>query len=265
MRAIQGAVVAGAFLSLAACLASAENTSADAIVDRGIRGLGGKQWLAKFNIATWKSESTFTIGDESTRVASTLIVQGIDHFRQEFVNFGSLRGRIVDPGEPSGVSLIAGNSGVQKFGESDLKLDKGLVEMQKRLVYLTVVPVTLLPLKSTQFHMKRAPDAKVNGKLANGIKAVGPDKRPFRLYFDKSTGLPARLIVDLVTERGLPTHQETTYNDYRWMSGVQKATRITVLRDGKPFVEHKISEFAFLHSVDPATFTDTTLRSASLR
>jgi hypothetical protein len=106
-----------------------------------------------------------------------------------------------------------------------------------------VVAVTLLPLKSKDFQVELAGEEKVGGKPAVGVKATGPDGKDFTIYFDKESGLPLKVVSKVAEAMGGEFKQETTFEDYKEMDGIKKATTVKATRDGEKFSEQKITEF----------------------
>jgi hypothetical protein len=229
--------------------AQADEKGAGAILDKAIKALGGEEKLAKVKAATWKTKGTISFMGNDSDVTATWTVQGLDHQRQEFE--GDFGGNKI-----TGVTVVAGDKGWRKFGENGMALDKEGLANQKRMLYLSVVPITILPLKTKAFKVETAGEEKVGGKAAVGIKATGPDGKDFTLYFDKETGLPAKLVAKVHGFMGEEFTLETTYSDYKEMGGIKKATKAVSTRDGEKFQSHEVTEFKVLDKVDPKTFTE---------
>jgi hypothetical protein len=228
---------------------AADASDANAVLDKAIKALGGDEKLSKVKAATWKTKGTITFGGNDNEVTSQWTVQGLDHARQEFEgNFG---GNMV-----KGVTVLAGDKGWRDFGGDRMEMDKDAVANQKRIVYLTMVPATILPLKSKEFKVEAIAEETVGGKPAAGIKATGPDGKEFNLYFDKESGLPVKMVAKVIGFMGDEFTQETTFSDYQEMAGIKKATKIQHKRDGEKFMEFQITEFKLLDEVDAKTFAE---------
>jgi hypothetical protein len=174
-------------------------------------------------------------------------MQGLDHLRSEFEGeFGGMKVK--------GITVLAGDKGWRKFGDMDQDMDQDAVANEKRSLYLQVVPITLVPLKGPSFKVQALGEEKVAGKPAVGLKVTGPDGKDFKLYFDKETGLPAKLVAKVVGFMGEEFMQETTYGNYKDFDGIRRATRILSKRDGMPFIEQEVTDFRALQKVDPKTF-----------
>jgi len=220
-----------------------------AVLDKAIKALGGEEALGKVKAASWKSKTKTTFMGNESEGSSLMILQGLDHARQEFE--GDFNGN-----KFKGVTLLSDDKGVRKFGDNRQDLDKEGVIGQKRIVYLTVIPITILPLKGKDFKLEMAAEEKVNDKPAVGIKVTGPEKKDFTIYFDKESGLPVRTIAKIPGFQGEEVTQETTYSNYKEMAGIQKAAKVVTKRNGEKFQEQEVTEFKLLDKVDPKTFTD---------
>src|SRR5207253_5998748 len=122
-----------------------------------------------------------------------------------------------------------------------------------RSVYLTVIPITIVPLKGKEFKVAPLGEEKVGGKPAVGVKVTGPDGKDFNLYFDQESGLPVKLVAKVVGFMGDEFTMETIFSDYKEMGGIKKATKIESKRDGEKFQDQQVTEFRILDKVDPKT------------
>lgn len=250
MTRLIGAMLAVALVSgLSGASRAADATDTNAILDKAIKALGGEDKLSKVKAASWKTKGTITFGGNDNEVTTESTVQGLDHFRREFE--GDFGGNKI-----KGVTVLAGDKGWRKFGDNQTDLDQDALANEKRTVYLTVIPITILPLKSKAFKTAATAEETVNGKPAVGIKVTGPDGKDFSIYFDKDSGLPVRTVARVMGFMGDEFTQETTFSDYKEVDGIKKAMKIQVKRDGEKFQEHQTTEFKVLDKVDPKMFTE---------
>ena len=187
---------------------AADANDANATVDKAIKALGGQEKLSKIKAASWKSKGTISLMGNDNMFTTQSTVQGLDHINREFEgDFGGNRVK--------GLTVLAGDKGWRKFGENPMDLDSNGVANEKRTLYLTVVPLLVLPLKGKEFKLEAIGDENIDGKPAAGIKATGPDGKDFKLYFDKQTGLPVKLVARVAGFMGDEYTQETTFGDYK--------------------------------------------------
>jgi len=248
-RFIGGMLVAVVVAGLIGPGRAADVKDTKAILDKAIKALGGEEKLSKVKAASWKSKGTITFGGNDNEFTAEAVVQGLNHYRNEFE--GEFGGNKV-----KGVTVLAGDKGWRKFGDNQMELDKDSVANEKRSVYLTVIPITILPLKGKGFKVEAIGEESIGGKPAAGIKATGPDDKDFSIYFDKESGLPVKLVAKVIDFMGNEFTQETTFSDYKEMGGIEKATKIQAKRDGEKFLEVQVTEFRVRDKVDPKTFAE---------
>ena len=250
MRRFLGAVVAAAFVTgLGGPARAADDQDKKAILDKAIKALGGQEKLGKVKVVSWKAKGHINFGGNESAITSQVTVQGLDHSRQEFE--GEFMGNKV-----KGVTVLAGDKGWRKFGDMAMPLGKDAVANQKRGLYLQMVPVTLVPLTGKGFKVAAAGEEKVGGKPAVGIKVTGPDSKDFKLFFDKESGLPVKLVAKVVGFMGDEFTQETTFADYKDFKGIKKATKIENKRDGEKFLTIQVTDFRVLDKVDAKMFAE---------
>ncbi len=249
-RLMAGMVATGLLVGLVGTRAGADDAKdPKAVIDKAIKALGGEEKLSKAQSATWKGKGTISFGGSDNEFTSQTTVQGLDHFRQEFE--GEFGGNKV-----KGLVVVAGNKGWRQFGDNKMEMDKDGLANQKRSIYLTVIPMTIVPLRDKGFKTEVAGEEKVGGKPAVGLKITGPDGKDFTLYFDKESGLPVKQVAKVVGFMNEEFTQETTFADYKDFQGIKRATRIENKRDGQKFLESQTTEFKVLDKVDPKQFAE---------
>jgi outer membrane lipoprotein-sorting protein len=223
----------------------ADEKDAKAILDKAINALGGAEKLNKVKAFSWKSKGTITFNDNENEFTGEVTIKGLDQYRREFGN-----------DQFSGVVVVDGNKGWRKFGDNSTELEGDGLANEKRAIYLNVIPITLVPLNGNGFKFEAAGEEKVADKPANVLKVTGPDGKDFKLYFDKESGLPAKLVAQVLSFQGDEYTSETTYSNYKDFGGIKKATKLEIKRDGNPFQSWEITEFKILDKVEPDTFTE---------
>lgn len=236
----------GALLTIAlvsARLGSARaDEKADAILEKGIQALGGREKLEKADATETKAKGTIRFGEES-EATWKIIAQGTDRLRTEFSG---------ERGE--GIFVIAGDKGWRKFGADVGDLDGPFFESQKQSAYLTAAATRLVPLKGKGFKYEAGGEEKVGGKPAVALKCTDPDGKAFTLYLDKESGLPMAVRNKAKGFQGEDFDQETTYDDYKDFDGIKRATKVVVKRDGEPFITQTITDVKVLDKVPADTF-----------
>jgi hypothetical protein len=235
-------------LTSPARLSWADDKDPQAVIDKAIKALGGEEKLKKAEAASWKTKATVTFMGNDNDLSIESTVQGLDHYRAE------IEGKFGD-NEFKGVVVLNGNKGWRVFGDK-MDMDDDSVSNEKRQIYLQVIPARILPLKQKEFKVEMAGEEKVGDKPGVTLKVTAPDGKDFKLTFDKETGLPVKLVADVVGFGGDEFTQETTYKDYKDFGGIKKATKHESKRNGEAFIKSEITEFKALDKVDAKTFAE---------
>jgi hypothetical protein len=202
--------------------------AARAVIDKAIKAAGGEEKLAKFKSHTWKNRGTYYgMGvTDGVPYTANYAVAWPDKFRFEV--------------EGGFMTLV-------------LDGDKGW--MQAMDLYANGV-TTLTPLKDKAFKLSLTGETKVNDKPALGIKVSHKDHQDVMLYFDKDSGLlvKSERKTKVPEEGNKEVTQETLYGDYQDIEGAKMSLKITILRDGKKFVEGENFDIKPVDKLDDKTF-----------
>ncbi len=125
-------------------------------------------------------------GPESYHFNAKITVQGLDRYRSETE---------IDPtGERLKIlSVLNGNKDWFRFG-GDPRQPAPDVAALKHTLYLAVIPLTLVPLKSPGFKVESAVNDKIGDRRASTLKVTCPDGEQIKISFDKESGLPVRAV-----------------------------------------------------------------------
>jgi hypothetical protein len=217
-----------------------------AVVDKGIKALGGEDKLAKAKVISWKSKGKIFIQGNANDFTLEATAEGLTNYRSRFE--GDFGGQKIE-----GIGVLNADKGWRTFPDNS-ELDAEHFANQKRDAYLQVLPITLVGLKEKTFKLEADKEEQVDGKPAVGIKVTGPDKKEFTIFFDKESGLPVKLIGKVVNFMDQEVTQETTFSGYKDFDGIKKATKIETKHDGEKLIEAEVTEFKVSDNVDPKTF-----------
>jgi hypothetical protein len=248
MKKFLGAVFVALLISGASRPVWADEKDTTAIIDKATMALGGEEKLTKANVVSWKSKGTLTLNGNDSEISTRVTFQGLDHYRVEFEVKSA-------DNEFKGVTVVNGDKGWRKFGDMDQDIEAGDIATEKRRLYIQAIPALLVHLKSKDFKTEAAAEEKVGDKPAAVIKVTGPDGKDFKLYFDKESGLPVRLVAQVIGFGGDEFTEDTTYSNYKDFDGIKKATKVSSKHDGDKFVDVEVSEFKVLDKVGPETFS----------
>lgn len=212
-------------LVLVASIGRAPADDADkarAVIDKGIKALGGEDKIAKFNIQTWKEKGTYYGMGDGLPYTGVYAIQWPDQFRMEIENVF--------------IVVLNGDKGwIKAQGEVKEMSAKELTE-QKENHYGGWV-TTLLPLKDKAYQLALIDEITVDKRPAVGVQVSRKDHRDVKIYFDKETGLRVKSELRVLDESGKEVGQEMFYRDYKEMQGAKIPMKIEIKRDGKRFVE----------------------------
>jgi hypothetical protein len=245
MRRLSGMALTAAFLFFPLVPARAGDDAAKAVLEKGIKALGGEEKLAKVDAFSIKTKGTYNFGGNENEMTSDAIVKGLDHIKREFGNDNF-----------HGVMVLAGDKGWRKFGDNEGEIEGDRIANEKRNAYLTVIPITLVPLKGKGFKIETAGEEKVGDKPAAVLKITGPDGKDFTLAFDKESGLPVKLVAKVLNFQGEEITSEWEFSDYKDLAGIKKATKVKVKHNGDTFADTEVTDFKVLDKVEPDTFTE---------
>jgi hypothetical protein len=243
-------VVAAVALAVVASLAAqARAQDAKAVLDKAIKAMGGEKKLAEAKAVNWKGKGTLTFNGEDYSFTLETTLAGLDHTRATFES--NIMGN-----EIKVTAVVAGDKGWRVFADMKMDLDEDNLLNEKRMMYLQLIPATLVPLRQKEFKVELVGTEKIAEKPATVLKITGPDKKDFTLYFDQETGLPVKQVAKVLGLMGEEYTQEQTYDGYKDFEGIKKATKIVSQRDGEKFISYEITDFQVLKNADPSTFKE---------
>jgi hypothetical protein len=221
--------------------ASARADDPNAVIEKAVKALGGREKLEKIHAAEAKTKGTLNIGGNESPLTAQTTSQGVDHYCLRFEGkFGG--------GDIKGATVIAGAKGWRKLGEEVMELDERTLKAEKWNLYIQLAGSNPTLLTRHGFKVVKADNGTVT--------AAGPDGKEFTIIYDKDTGLPTKLTATVMGFNGEEVKQETTYADYKDFGGIKRATKTESKRDGEPFLKQELLEFKVLDKVDPKTFEE---------
>jgi hypothetical protein len=143
---------------------------------------------------------------------------------------------------------------IQANGQ-DLPVDDKVKDALKGAVYMMKVAGLAPLLKEKGFELSPLGEITVEGKAAVGVRVSAKDQKDVSLYFDKKTGLVAKVeyrTVDPMT--GNEITEERIVTEYAETDGVPTAKRLLVNHDGNKYMEVEVLETKRLEKLDDAEF-----------
>ena len=219
----------------------------DAIIAKAVKAYGGVANLTKHAASKSKNKGTLYIGVDLP-FTQDISIQHPNKFREEMeleANGQKVAVITAFDGEKGWLSV---NGKVQELNDKILAELKEAAHLLRlgRLVFLKDKSCTLTPLG----------EAKVNDKPAVGIRVSTKGYRDVSLYFDKETGLFAKMerrVVDPMSGQELT--EERVILEHKTNDGIPTPKRVAVFRDGKKFMDAEVLEIKHLDKLDDSIFT----------
>jgi hypothetical protein len=227
-----------------------EPADARALLDRAIKAAGGADRLARLRAVTWKVNGSLFFNDQERPASFTGSVQAPDQLRIDLDAFAvkMLNGVLVINGDKEWVK--AANKGLENYLKM-VTFDIGF----RQDVYGIRSAQLLLPLRDKEVQLSLLGPTKINDRPALGITAKRQGRPDLNLYFDKETGLPIKIEMQVKGEKDA---QERTHeyflDDWKEFDGIKHPTKITYHRDGHKRFQGELSDIKPLEKLDDSTF-----------
>jgi outer membrane lipoprotein-sorting protein len=220
-----------------------------AVLDKAIAAHGGADNLTKYKAVSMhvKGKLHGVIGD-SVDVMGDISSQLPDRLRFEMaVSVMGMDFKITQ--------VVNGDKGWVALNDKVMEMTKEQMAEAKEQMHVGAV-TRLVALRDKAYKLSPLGDAKVEGKDAVGVRVEHKDRRDVSLFFDKKTGL----LLKTETRGKDPMAgdkeftAETLYDDYKKVDGLPVAHKVTVKRDGKPFLDSESSDVKVSEKLDDSTF-----------
>lgn len=240
-------LVVAVVLGLAGLGKTQENSDAlRAVLKRAVEAHGGVDALNKFQGARTKAKGKIDIlggADFSQQTA----LQYPNKFRDEM--------EMQIAGQNIKVTTIwNGTDGSIEANGQKVPVN-GAIKDALRDAAETLRAMRLVGMTEPGYELSSLGEAQVNDQPAVGVRVAKKDRRDLNLFFDKKTGLLAKMehrVVDQMT--GQEVTEERIVQEYQKMEGLATAKRVLILRDGKRFIEAEILEVKLVERIDDGEF-----------
>ncbi len=238
-------------LALGVLLLTAGLTRADddtkAILDKAIKAHGGADKLNKDGKAS------------QTKSKGTVEVMGVSLTFTEDSTAQTNRFKSVATLEVSGktievTTVFNGEKAWVHVMDQTKDLEGKSLEELKELAYLEQIS-GFTALKAKPFELSSVGESKVNERPAVGVKVASKGHRDINLWFDKETGLLAKIErqgVDPQTEKEFT--EERIITEYQEKDGAKVAKKAVVNRDGKKYLDVEVLEIKHVDKLPDTEF-----------
>jgi hypothetical protein len=247
-RLLIGAVAA-LFLVIPSSLRADDDPRA--IVTKAIKAHGGEEFLTKHQAGQAKNKGKITIAGvgevEFTQETAFMLPDKLKETMEL-----SVAGMKV-----SIVSLINGEKISINSNGTDVPITDDIKKALGEATYSMKVARMTSLLKDKAFELSAAGEIKVDDKPAVGVRVSSKGQKDVTLYFDKKTGLLAKVEhrpTDAMT--GNEITEERIIQEYQKSdAGVPVPKKVVVKRDGKDYLTVDVLEVKMLEKLADSEFT----------
>jgi hypothetical protein len=248
MRSLPGrslflAIPALLALSAAVLVRGDEQADLKALIARAIVAHGGEVTLSKLPALTWNETGTYYGNGNEFPYTATVAAHYPSRLKMDV----------------QGVYVLAvdGENSWIDAGGNVRDIPPEILEEQKEILHSDWV-ATLVPLndKSKEFKLETLGEVMVENKPAIGVRVSRKDHRAVSLYFDKATGLLAKVEYPVKSREqgGQVVSQEKIILEYGDAQGAKIPVKRVTKRDGKPYLDSKHAETKRLEKLDDSAF-----------
>jgi hypothetical protein len=237
-----------AFLTAGAAVRADDGARIKALLDKALEAHGGKERLLRLQGTTFKVEGKVQHSGQSVEFKGQWASQLPERLRVDvrvpFMGIEFKYAQVYD-GDASWNSLNDNVIDLSKVARAEA--------VEQAWAYNLV---RLPPLTGKEIRLGWLGESKVGKQAALGLSVRKAGRREVKLYFDRETGLlletetKSRDLFDLDQEFLV----ETFLGDYRKIDGVPAPHKITMRRDGKPYMEMECQDVKRVAALEEAVF-----------
>lgn len=244
---VRNAVLVIAVLALVCPLTRADD-EARKVLDKAAKAHGGADKIGKLKDKSVQQSGKLTIAamNADAKMLTYTDMKRFKHVIELSINGMDLKQEIGYDGKEFWVAI---NGKVM----TTLTKDEELEPIREALYSEQAVGKAMLGDKSIEASL--IGEGKANDKPAIGVRLSSKGHKDVSVWFDKETGLMAKIEsrgVDFGS--GQETAEERIIKGYQTVDGYKRPSKVEVLRDGKTVVEIEITEMKFVDKLDDSTF-----------
>ena len=222
-----------------------------AVVNKAIKAHGGEEALIKYKAAQSSSKGKITLpGVGDVDFTQEVAVMFPDKLKETLhLDVGGKQIDIVTIMNGDTVSIEAAGKDVPIT--DDVK--KALKEAQYMLKLGKLVPLT----KDKGYELSLIGESKVEDKPVVGVLVKSKDHKDVSLFFDKETGLLAKLehrTAEPMTGKEITEERIIVSYGDKGKEGLSLPKEVLIKHDGETFMKAQIVEASVLESLDDSTF-----------
>jgi outer membrane lipoprotein-sorting protein len=218
------------------------------IIAKAIKAHGGEELLAKHKAAQSKTKGKITLpGVGETDFSQELSYMLPDKFKDQM--------ELKVGGQAIGVLTIVNGDKVtlEVNGTAVDQAEKVRTAIKEAAHMIEVA--RLITLKDKAYELSLIGDDKVDGRKVVGVRVSKKGAKDVSLYFDKETGLIAKIEFRATDDTGNEVAEERFPSGYeKNKEGVPVPKKVVVKRDGKVFLEAEVLETRSYEKLDDSEF-----------
>jgi hypothetical protein len=243
---LMGFAAVGLVLAAAGASRAEDQKAITAVIDKAIKAAGGEAKLKKLQAATWKNKGKVKEGGKEIKFSMDASAQGLDQCRMELTAEVN--------GMERSVTLVFNKDKAWGKDPNQVRaLPKDAIPILRGNIYALRLAQLLHPLKDKAYKLTSLGELKIGDIQTIGIKAARKGFPEVDFYFDKKTGLPAKVQLNVKEKEGEKAH-EWQFSAPKKVGGVQHFTKIKFTRDGKEMMEAELSDLEAKDKFEASTF-----------
>ena len=251
MHRTLSALLSAAVLVGFAAADPAPDDAAIAVVNKAIKAHGGAEALTKYKAAQVSSKGKITlpqVGEvDFTQEVATMLPDKM----KETMHL-DIGGKQVDI-----VTIMNGDAASVEAAGKDVPITDDVKKVLKEAQYAMRVAKLAPLVKDKVYELSLIGEIKVEGKPTMGVLVKSKDHKDVSLFFDKETGLLAKLerrTVEPTTGKEITEERIIVRYGDKNKEGMPMPKEVVVKHDGDTFLKVEIVEATLLESLDESTF-----------
>jgi hypothetical protein len=251
MRRLLLPLLSAALLVRPAAADPAPDEAATAVLNKAIKAMGGEETLIKYKATQASSKGKITlpgVGEvDFTQEVATMFPDKVKETLH--LNVGGNNVDVVTIMNGDTISIDAGGKAVPIT--DDIK--KAIKEAQYLLKVVRLVSL----VKDKDYDLSLIGESKVEGKAAVGVLVKSKDHKDVSLFFDKETGLLAKVehrTVEPMTGKEVTEERIIVRYGDKGKEGIPLPKEVLIKHDGDTFLKAETTDASVLESLDDSTF-----------
>jgi len=248
MRLMSTALLSAAALLGLATRGPAADDDPKAIIAKAIKAHGGEETIAKLQAGQAKNKGKIDLpGVGETEFTQEIAYMMPDKLKDTFeIQVMGQKVTVVTLVNGDKVTIEANGQNIEPPDAAKTAL-KDARQMMKVSRLVAIV-------REKGYELSLIGEAKVEGKDAVGVRVSKKDAKDISLFFDKQTGLLAKVEHRTNDATGKEITEERIITEYQTVDGLPAPKKVLVRHDGKTFLEAEVQEIKLLEKLDESEF-----------